>query len=202
MKVVYYLDLESDQYAWFGNESVASVRRTMPGVEIILLTTKHYQGSDISADRVIRLGLPMDCFYGYRRWLAHSEIDGTNLFLDVDCIVQKDLRHVFDHQFDIALAYRCQTDNLRKKIPFNAGVLFSRRSEFCKDVAGKPGDHKNWLATENRVSDTALKGGYLCHVMDGNVYNYTPAIAGEDISGRAVVHYKGGRKKFLFQKAA
>lgn len=197
MKVCYYLDLPTDEYIWFARASIASVRSVMPGAEVVLLTTTQWNGPDLGADNVRRLNLPMDCFYGYRKYFSQSMIDGDNLFLDVDCIVQKDVSKIFEREFDISVCYRCKQDKLQNNIPFNGGVVFSRCPEFWKEAAGNPDDHKDWSKTEKRLSETAMNDDYLVRVIDGNVYNYTPNVSGEDMSERTIVHYKGRRKEFL-----
>ena len=197
MKICYYLDLPTDEYIWFARASIASVRSVMPGAEIVLMTTTQWAGPDLGVDNVRRLNLPMDCFYGYRKYFSQSTIEGDSLFLDVDCIVQKDVSGIFEREFDITVCYRCETDPLKRMLPFNGGVVFSRCPEFWKEATGNPGDHKDWVDPERRLSETATNDAYLVRAIDGNVYNYTPNLPGEDLSGKAIVHYKGRRKEFV-----
>ena len=202
MKVIYYLDLPTDEYIWFGRKSIAAVRNVMPEVEIVQLTTQKWDGPDIGADSIRKFDMPMDCFYGYRKYFAQSMVEGNNLFLDVDCMVQKDVSGIFEREFDVTVCYRCKRDKIKNHIPFNGGAVFSRCPGFWKEAAGRPEEHKNWIDTEKKLSETALNDLYFVRVLDGNIYNYTPEDVDEDISGKAIVHYKGRRKKFLIQRAA
>ena len=126
---------------------------------------------------------------------------GECLFLDVDCIMHKDVRHVFDTEFDVAATIRYKQKWIGT-LPFSAGVTFCRTPEFMRDVAGdNPFGHGNWMDTEAKYSAALMSGKYVVRALNGYVYNYAPDAPGEDLSEKAVVHYKGKRKSFLYKES-
>lgn len=199
LRVAYYLDIPSPQYMWFMEESVRSVRKIMPGTQIIHLTTTQFpKDIKLGTTDIRRLDLPMDCFYGYRKCKAQASIEGECLFMDVDCIVKKDVSHIFNASFDVALCVRYRTKMI-EKTPYNGGVAFSRCSRFWDDVAGKPEYHVSPVDTERRLSEIALDPQYNVRAVNGHVYNYSPFQEVEDLSEKAIVHYKGNRKDYLYK---
>lgn len=199
MRVAFYLDSPTPQYLWFAHKAAVKARGLLKATEIILLTTKHFTRQvDADFDRVERLNLREDCFYGHRKCLAQSMIEGECLFLDVDCIVKRDVSHIFGSPFDVALCIRYMSKAV-DKLPFNGGVSFSRCPEFWKDVAGLPEQHQSGSDTERRLSEVAMSDKYIVRALNGDIYNYPPKSAEEDVSGRAIVHYKGDRKAYLHQ---
>lgn len=198
MRVAFYLDLPTEEYLWFAKKAAIRARNRIPGAHLTLLTTRDFPGLvDQSFDLVERLDLKMDCFYGYRKCVANSTVDGECLFLDVDCIVQRDVSPIWDTPFDLALCLRYMS-KMVEKTPFNGGVAFSRSREFWRDVAGKHSDHTCPADTERRFSEVAMNDKYVIRALNGDIYNYSPKTKEEDVSGRAIVHYKGDRKSYLF----
>lgn len=200
MKIVYYLDLPTKEYLWMGRKSVMRARKHMPKAEIVLLTTDDFPDTDWNVDRVERLGPNMGGFYGYRKCKAQSTEDGDCLFLDVDCFVKKDVSHVFDKDFDAALCLRYMTKMVEKN-PFNGGVAFSRNKKFWEEVAGTPDCHTSTVDTEGRFSRIAMNDKYDIKALNGDLYNYPPKAADDDLMGKYIVHYKGDRKQWLFPSA-
>ncbi|MCP4328358.1 MAG: hypothetical protein GY791_07980 [Alphaproteobacteria bacterium] len=105
-------------------------RRHCPGARIILLTDETTELSgDLPIDRIIRQ--PLDLRFGiYERmraqhdYLCSSARDADTAFLDLDVVLNRDLRPIFENEFDIALTYRRWP---YPQHPFNAGVIFARR---------------------------------------------------------------------------
>ena len=195
MQVVYYLDWPTDEYVWLARKSIARTRNVMPGVEVVHLTTTRWDGPDVGADHVVKVDVLEGSFYGYRRCAAHATMTGENLFLDVDCIVRRDVRFIFERDFDVAVCAKHLDRGA--SMPFNGGVCFSRCPQFWLDVAGKPEDHQGWDHTERRYSMTAMKDKYSVRLLDGDIYNYCPHDALENVDGKAIVHYKGARKAWM-----
>ena len=197
MRVAWYLDSQDPKYLWFLGKSLCRVRKLMPQAETVFLTVHDFPCQEFGFDRVERFKERSDWFYGHKKCAAQASLDGDVLFLDVDCIVQKDVSHVFDTPFDIALCIRYKSKAI-DKLPFNGGVAFSRSQQFWKDVAGGHGDHRHGADTENRFSAVAMSDRYVVRALNGDIYNYSPFNQGEDLSMRSIVHYKGHRKDGLY----
>lgn len=198
MNVGFYLDLPTDQFIWLAKAAAGRARNAFPTAKLTLLTVLDFPTVlDSTFDRVLRLQLPNDCFYGHRKCLAHSMVEGEWLFLDVDCMAQKDVSHVFNSEFDVALCLRYFSKMVEKN-PFNGGVSFSRCPQFWIDVAGKPEDHKGGQDTETRFSKIGMDAKYVVRCLNGNLYNYSPDISTDTCEGKYIVHYKGQRKNFLY----
>lgn len=129
--------------------------------------------------------------------------DGDTLILDTDVIVQADLSPLFAFPFDLALTKRydpiidCDGTDLSKVMPYNTGVMFSRKQQFwryCHEWLkpwGAPA--KKWYGDQMAVAAIAPAWNVLNLHCDN--FNYSPESEDEDVSRRLVVHYKGGRRK-------
>jgi hypothetical protein len=188
-----------------------SAKKVMPDCHLV-----QFADQEISAlpgmDEVIfrpigSLGLMesrMDHFASY----PHEEM----LFLDPDIIVQKDLWHVFDHPFDIAIAGRGSRPiiqdetglDVRFSMPYNTGVIFSRGNAFwsrvCVEMRGMSRSDREWFGDQVAVGRVVKSKIFNVHVLDGHLYNYTPVQRSEDVSERLAVHYKGKRKAWMFDR--
>lgn len=179
---------------------VASVRKHMPYARIVQHSDMAYPETP-GVDHVIRLTLPGD--HVERRWghMAHmmAFTEDNVLSLDCDVVVRRDLRDVFERDFDIAM---CRTPD-RRDTAYNAGVIFAKPEGFAfwQEVldayqrTGKDEWEDSQRALTMAADDTRLK------VLDlnFNVFNFTPAEAGTDRSAAALVHYRGRRKRFMAQ---
>lgn len=182
------------------NKAVRAVRKHMPYAEIWHLRgnkTPKYPGADMDA--------VLDPMY-HRP--AHSAMlpSGDALFLDVDCVVQRDVYEVFKEPFDWAVCVRQQYENepgvSLDRPAFNGGVIFSRTREFWKHFA-------EFIAQEDwRWNDTAIgqyvqeRNRFALKVLPSSIYNYIPESPHEDLSGRAIVHYKGEKRKYWMKHLA
>jgi hypothetical protein len=98
--------------ARFLNASAQSVRRACPGARVTVITDEHTALPDgFHADRLIRRRIdPAALMYerklAERDYLRSPEYGGCTVFLDVDCVVLRDLSAVFERQFDVALTWR------------------------------------------------------------------------------------------------
>lgn len=200
MKVVYYLDQPTSEYIALARMSVESVCTFMPDAEIVLLTTMQCADMNIGADVVIPMDLPTEAFYVYRRVIAQGRMTGNCLFMDVDCIVKRDLRHVFARDFDIAISYRNEkTDG--HVLPFNGGAVFSTCPAFWGELASHPEAYVNWFTAENFFGQLASKDRYSVRLLNGAIYNYIPTSKDDDPEGKAIIHYKGDRKSWALERA-
>lgn len=171
---------------------VASIRRWMPGVEIVQLT-----------DAILPLAL--GCLEAYAR------CDGEWLFLDTDVIVQRDVRHIFDRPFDIAVAEREGTlldkevgKKFMARMPFNKGAVFSRSPAFWRAAAVrlramKPA-RQEWMGDQQAMNDVIASGAYHIEVLPAR-YNYPPKHEHEDVTSQAILHFKGKRKAWMRERA-
>lgn len=181
---------------------VRSVRESMPGVEVFHLTNGGCPAAD-GVDGVIRLSgdMPM----AIRRVAIHSMLAGDWLFVDTDCVIRKDVRHVFDDEFMVALTDRkgsiWERSEYGKLMPYNMGVTFSRSPGFWARVLegmNSVGDDlKQWCGDQLVVCKIAALNVPGIKVLPGRVYNYTPEKRGDSLDHAAIVHYKGERKKWL-----
>lgn len=179
---------------------IASAKRVMPDVEVWQLTdgdAPKVRG----IDGCIRLAgqMPM----AVRRMKLHSMLHGEWLFVDTDVVIQKDIRHVFESPFLVAVTDRVgslwEHSPDVKDMPYNMGVTFSRSPEFWEEVVKrlqKLEPHlQQWCGDQLVVCQMAKEK--LQKVLPGHIYNFTPGTRDEDRSHAAIVHYKGSRKDWV-----
>ena len=184
---------------------VISVRRAIPGAWVIQLsdeTTPRLRFVDEIRRKQYQDLIDM-------RFAHMEDLPGENIVLDYDCVVQDDIRAVFNEPFDLAFTRRPDGDvtasaSVLAQSPHNLGVIFQRESgqAFWARV------RKGWLAVDDRdrwmdgqvlVSRCIRELGFNVLELPGETYNYTPTSEDEDVSRRAVVHYKGKRKAWMVQ---
>jgi hypothetical protein len=180
---------------------VSSVRRHMPGVEIVQLTDGKCPA--FPGVTVERIGGEMPLM---RRRIEHYErLDGEWLFLDTDTLVRADVRDVFDRDFDIALADRGLTDKddprlhlYAKTMPWNIGVIFSRSRKFWRDVLvlmrELPTHWQEWEGEQVSTCEVAKGGKYKVEILS-RYYNYTPDTPLEVADRALILHLKGKARK-------
>lgn len=180
---------------------VESVKRHMPGARILQMTDRNtpaiaetqrarYDGKHLMTFRMDHLAaLPA----------------GEWLILDTDAIVQRDVSGVFKRQFDVALTRRRSPIldpsgvDVTKAMPYNSGVMFCRNPEFwarCAEVCHSlPEDQRVWWGDQLAIAAVAPEFNTLD--LPCGEFNYTPGRISEDVSNRAIVHYKGNRKAWM-----
>jgi lipopolysaccharide biosynthesis glycosyltransferase len=133
-----------------------------------------------------------------------ADLRGEWITIDTDMIVKKDLSHVFDKDFDVALTRRygvildANGTDIVKEMPYNCGLMFSRNHEFWKDCLKlmnvMTDDLKQWWG--DQVAVKAMADSYDVLELDCAEYNYTPKNADErkDVY---VYHFKGQRKAWM-----
>ena len=197
MKIGFFI--EGLSYLDMARTLVASARHVMPDVPIYQLTNS--KCTAIDGVEVIRLGgaeIPM----GTRRIMHYAALDGEWLFVGADVVFLKDVRHVFEKPFEIAMASRDGTylegSDYARVMPYNFDVVFSRSPEFWKcvlEVMKKlPQEHQQW-GGEQCVTGYLAKDADL-HVLP-RFYNYTPETKDDPLKDVAVLHLKGKRKNWL-----
>lgn len=199
MRVAFYCE-SAGPHLEVGKLFVASVQKSMPGVEIFHLTNETCP--EIDGAKPIRL--PNDMPMGIRRLTHYTQLEGKWLLCDSDVIVQKDVRHIFNGPIDAAVVSRKGTDiegtDYEKVFPYNFGVVFSNSQKFWKMVLGvvetlSP-ELQRWEGEQAALGKIADGGGFRVAYLPKE-YNYTPRSKDEDVSDKYIVHYKGPRKKWL-----
>ena len=178
---------------------IRSCREVMPDVVVVQLTD--YKTPAI-CDDVRRIGgqLPM----AVRRITHHAELEGDWLFIDTDCVILKDVRPVFEDDFEIALTDRkgsvWEKSPYGMVMPYNMGVTFSRGVSFWKLVLkylrNLPAQYQQWEG-DQRVVCELVRAGYPVKVLPGRIYNFTPFTKDEPLDHAAILHLKGPRKSWI-----
>lgn len=207
MNCAFFLQGTNPDYVRMAKLTIASVRETMPGIEIVHLTdgdTPMVEG----ADNVQRIPEPMPM--AVRRMSHNASLHGDWLLIDCDIIVKRDVRDVFDAPFDVALTDRIGTITTEaayaKVMPYNLGVAFSRAPAFWNEVlrhlTKMPLQYQHWEG-DQRVVCAMMKEGnhYDVKVLRGATYNYPPRFAGDEGDDAALLHFKGNRKSYLLEAA-
>jgi hypothetical protein len=116
--------------------------------------------------------------------------DSPTVLLDSDTLVCASLANVFDLVFDVALTRRD-----KPKVPYNFGVMFSRKRAFWSALrdrfAAMPPD-KAWMNEQIALRDEAQSGNWDVRELPCSEWN-----ASEDFGNAKVRHYKGGRKELM-----
>lgn len=190
---------------------VRSVKRAMPGARVVHLTDAETRAID-EADATVRRAYDGTFLMTYR--LAHLAAlpPADTVFLDTDCVVQRDLSGLFTEEFDIALTRRenIGTDPLGTDVadamPYNTGVMLSKGSgwafwhnarDYCEQL---PDSHRRWWGDQLAVKAIAEIAPLRIMQLPCQFYNYSPGSADEDVSDKYVVHYKGRRKPWMIHR--
>lgn len=199
----FYVDLGNKDMMRLASRMVASVRRVIPRSSIVQFTCAKTHALPFADKVIVRAMDGLGLMESRVDHFAHFEHDEA-LFLDPDILVQKDVWPVFDSAFDVALTARnaklvCDGEDRSDDMPYNTGVMFSRGNGFwraaLKKMRGMSLDDRNWFGDQIAVAELVKAGGFNVLELPGEVYNHTPATESEDVSDKAVVHYKGVRKK-------
>lgn len=180
-----------------------SVRKHI-GCKVVQLTDP--VSEDLGADETVRF-LPSGKFF--IPWLMElfASQPPETLFLDTDTVVQEDVSKVFDEDFDIALTGRktrfavYQAEGKDYHMPFNLGVVFSRAPRFWTEIRDRVLKHKDekilawWGAQIELWKIWNEPHTWKLIALDAQQYNYTPNKEDEDLTGKAIVHYKGAKRK-------
>ena len=132
-----------------------------------------------------------------------SEMEGDVLYLDYDTIVREDVSNVFEMDFDLAITKRTEKEIESKLIfkvcPNNVGVMFTRNTNFWRDVAKRYDERSDppaWMKFQIIVTEAMNALDYKCIELDSNKYNYTPETRDEVLTC-AIAHYKGFKKSWM-----
>jgi hypothetical protein len=189
---------------------VESVRRAMPDVPVVQFTDEEspavYGVDDVRRQRT----LPMAML----RMAHHAACEGDWLFLDTDCIVNRDVRDVFQDSFDVAVADRNWThipmtielQAFNAKMPYNIGIMFSRSPQFWQAVLQRlltlPKEQQEWMGDQHAACAIFAEGQFHVKTLPGMTYHYPPSSADDTGTEAAIVHYKGPRKAWMLERYA
>jgi len=206
MNVAFYLT-GSDPHAFvFADHLMRSVRSTMPDVRITQLTDAKtdavYGVDDVRRKPTQTLSLLRSAHY--------AELIGEWILLDTDCIIERDVRHVFDASFDVAVTDRDWShisplpDAFVEKMPYCAGVVFSREARFWRAVHERVAlmneKDQKWYGDQVAMAEVIRRNEFQCRVLPGSVYQYPPQTEQDDLSHVGITHYKGPERKQLLLK--
>ena len=188
---------------------VRSCQQAMPDVPIVHLTDMHSPAM-VGVQGVVRREHPKTAML---RIEHQRDCEGEWLFLDTDVLVQRDVRHVFDEAFDVAIADRvgCATPTegeaypLYQKMPYNSGIVFSRSSAFWAAVLHHmqtvPPMKQEWMGDQYAVCAVVDQHQFTVKMLPGRIYNCPPMNSRDRCEDAAIVHFKGpDRKQFMLQR--
>lgn len=203
MRIGFFVQLndpESAVHIELAELMMRSARLVMPDVPIVQLTDD-YTPRVIGVDDCIRL--PGDMPMAVRR-MSLQAMDGDWLFVDPDVMFRRDVRDVFNKDFDVAITDRAEITPDRESdysrlMPHNTGVVFSKSRHFWERVKAKlvtmEQKYQEWTGDQLVICGMAKDKGVI--VLPGKVYNFPPEGGDTDVSGAAIVHYKGNRKHMM-----
>jgi hypothetical protein len=185
---------------------VASAKRL--GYALVQMTDERTPAVP-GADVVVRLPWEGERLMTYR--LQHlAGLVEPALVVDTDVVFVRDVRHVWEREFDVALTRRAGPApdpngvDLAEVMPYNTGVMFSRSRAFwerCHELCrGFPPEIQRWYGDQYAVRFAAPEFKVLELPVDP--YNYSPGSPEEDVSQRYLVHYKGARKEWMLASGA
>ncbi len=214
----YHVDDHSEAgergYVW-ARQLVKSARKVMPWVRIVHFTD--LTSPPVKGVHTVRRkpSEPMALL----RMRHHAGVSGDWLFVDTDVVFQRDVTHIFEQDFDIAITTRTWPHlraavGFTERMPFNTGVVFSRCPRFWQEaytrLRGLPLAEQMWMGDQSVICEMVEdhEGRYAIAQVNGAKYNYPPPIppkqtVKEATQAASIVHYKGeARKAMLLQRVA
>jgi hypothetical protein len=201
MNVGMYLIGKPSGHAEMGSIAARVAKHVMPGVDVWHLTDTETHPIDGCKVSRRERHAPMAVFR-----MQHHQMPGDWLFIDVDVLVTKDVRHVFDNDFDVALAERLDGDGAKgtqafAEMPHNMGVVFSRSPDFWKaaeqELRTYSEQQQEWMGDQLAVC--RLLKNWNAKILPTE-YNFPPR--SPTLANASIVHLKGPRKVFMPQLAA
>lgn len=198
MNIGFYV--EDEEYFDMARMLVRSAKEHMPDVPIYQLTREKVR----APCEAIRI--PGDMPMGVRRLKHYASLEGNWLFLDVDVLFQRDVRHVFDLPFDVAFASRegtfLENHDYAKVMPYNFGVVFSKNPAYWQmlipHLLELSPELQEW-GGEQYLAGQLANQALSCFSVEilPSAYNFTPVRRDDDFRHAAIVHYKGKRKAWI-----
>lgn len=157
------------------------------------LTTPQVPG----ADKIVRRPFVSQLMaYRFEHMIEFG--DDPVLWLDSDTIVKKNPTMVWAQAFDVALTIRPQRQRVPLHMPYNTGVMFSRRQDYwkaCLDYTLRLDENaQRWYADQYAVAEIARTKKFNVLELDCKEYNWSPESPTE-VSDAFIWHYKGSTRK-------
>ena len=182
---------------------VASVKEVMPNANIVQL-------SDMNTPIIKGVNTIIRKEYNGLIMLFRMEhlaaLRGNWVTLDTDMIIKKDLSHVFDQDFDVALTRRYGSildehgNDIVKIMPYNAGVMFSKNHEFWQEALNTlktlNKQAHEWYGDQLAIKVMADTNNYKVLELPCDEYNYSPS-SQDERKDVYVYHFKGQRKDWM-----
>lgn len=190
---------------------VKSAKKLMPFVPIVHFTDETSKAvKGVSAVRR-KPAEPM----GLLRMRHCAGVEGNWLFVDTDILFQQPVDQVFKRSFDVAVtkrdwAHLRTATGFAEKMPFNTGVVFSRRPHFWGEVYTRlrnmDDEQQEFMGEQQVICDLAQDDRYKVLKLSGTQYNFPPelpdAVPAHKLQKYAsIVHYKGDRKSMMLQES-
>lgn len=199
MKVALYLDhgVEPEQYVPLAKRCIESVRKHMPDVPIVHLTSP--MGPHIpEADE--RIAAAVEGPFMYRRCHASAQLTGDVLYVDADTVFLADVRDVFELNFHVAIPKHINPAH--PWLAHSGGAIFCRAPEFWQNLA-KFGRHVDWIKADpggwlpiQLVFNWMLQlPHFKVHLLPARIYDYKPLTEDDPCAGARILHFKGKRRK-------
>lgn len=182
---------------------IKSVRRSMPEVSIIHVTTDTFPACE-GVDEVFRVKRDTDfadwSYAALIQFMESSNYDGV-IQIGTDVIIQDDVSSIFINQFDIASCkYPLYT---RTDGAYCGDVNFIKKSgiQFLKDALFYYKTHTEiqdgWEGYQTAYLEIVKKKEHNFKELEYNAYCFTPESPVDDISKAFIVHYRGNRKVWM-----
>ena len=177
---------------------LASAKKHMPGLKLYHLTDADTEA--LAEPIRIPEALPL----AVKRTQFYAQLMGDWLYVDTDILFTRDVRDIFDKEFDLAFAKRNEVNDYARAMPYNLGVVFSRNHRFWADilqaVKDLPPKLQEWDGLQLASGWYATRKWCPYKILElPGEYNYTPKSKDEDVSDKAIVHYKGLKPKEWLQ---
>ena len=173
---------------------LASVEKHMPDIPVFHLT------DDVTPALATPIRLAEPKPLALKRAKFYASLRGDWLFIDTDIVFTRDVRSVFDQDFEVAFARRTEVNQYTTAMPYNLGVCFSRNPHFWADlidaISKLPPKLQEWDGAQLASSWYATRNWCPYKILELDPeYNHAPE--NEVDTNAAILHYKGKRKRWL-----
>lgn len=207
----FFIDLGDPLYRMQLDMQIASAKRVMPDIEVVVLTDLK---SDVSPYKTFRENVDKSHFTRDFLKLQSIFLKSTafkpTLFTGTDSLFQKDIRPVFDQSFDMAVTWR----RIPEDMPINTGTVFIKNknaADLILEIYYKAYGIDNWFTDQIAYYEiigkrnsppylqTIFYKDYKILFLSARIYNFAPKknqLPARD-EAAAILHFKGPRKYFM-----
>ena len=183
---------------------IRSVRKSMPRVPIIQFTDM-VSPAIVGVDDIERRPSKPSAVLCVEHYAA---CEGDWLVVDTDVLIQKDVRHIFDSKFDVAVCDREGTmvpgepgSDIMEEMKYNIGVVFSRNPGFWLEVLAEMNsirpDQQEWMGNQVAACRVIYSNRYNIKTIPGGVYNRPPLNLKDRCEDACIIHFKGPKRKTM-----